>query len=287
MPPTGIKNCSPRKGPKRSIKSAPGRPARRPRRLPAIQRGGPGRAPRRRARRPRRPPVLRPRPGRLPGAHASGGRIGGGDRHDETTDEDAAERQASETESGQGSPRSPARQDGPRRGRERRPSGAGPGRRGGRGLPRDRAQGAGAGPFAGRPARPRGTETASETVVVLDFGSQFAQLIARRVRELDVYSELLPHDTPFAELERRGARAIILSGGPNSVYDDGAPRPDPAIWSGRIPVLGHLLRRPADGPRARRRRHRRRPPRIRAGQRDDHVRRRPVRRVSSASSRSG
>jgi GMP synthase (glutamine-hydrolysing) len=75
-------------------------------------------------------------------------------------------------------------------------------------------------------------------VVVLDFGSQFAQLIARRVRELDVYSELLPHDTPYAELERRGARAIILSGGPNSVYDDGAPKPDPAVWSGRIPVLG-------------------------------------------------
>ncbi len=77
-----------------------------------------------------------------------------------------------------------------------------------------------------------------ETVVVLDFGSQFAQLIARRVRELDVYSELLPHDTPYAELERRGARAIILSGSPHSVYDPGAPRPDPAIWSGRIPVLG-------------------------------------------------
>jgi GMP synthase (glutamine-hydrolysing) len=82
------------------------------------------------------------------------------------------------------------------------------------------------------------TETASGTVVVLDFGSQFAQLIARRVRELDVYSEVLPHDTPMDELERRGARAIILSGGWNSVYDDDAPRPDPAIWSGRIPVLG-------------------------------------------------
>ncbi len=75
-------------------------------------------------------------------------------------------------------------------------------------------------------------------VVVLDFGSQFAQLIARRVRELDVYSELLPYDTPYDELERRGARAIILSGGPNSVYDEGAPRPDPAVWTGRIPVLG-------------------------------------------------
>jgi GMP synthase (glutamine-hydrolysing) len=77
-----------------------------------------------------------------------------------------------------------------------------------------------------------------DTVVVLDFGSQFAQLIARRVRELNVYSELLPHDTPMAELERRGARAVILSGGPSSVYDADAPRADPAIWSGRIPVLG-------------------------------------------------
>ena len=77
-----------------------------------------------------------------------------------------------------------------------------------------------------------------DTVVVLDFGSQFAQLIARRVRELNVYSELLPHDTPMAELERRGARAVILSGGPSSVYDEGAPKADPALWSGRIPVLG-------------------------------------------------
>jgi GMP synthase (glutamine-hydrolysing) len=82
-----------------------------------------------------------------------------------------------------------------------------------------------------RPAEP-------DTVVVLDFGSQFAQLIARRVRELNVYSELLPHDTPWAEIERRHPKAIILSGSPNSVYDDGAPRPDPAIWRGRIPVLG-------------------------------------------------
>ncbi len=75
-------------------------------------------------------------------------------------------------------------------------------------------------------------------VAVLDFGSQFAQLIARRVRELNVYSELLPHDTPLAELEARGVRAIILSGGPMSVYDAGAPKPDSSIWSGRLPVLG-------------------------------------------------
>ncbi|MGP1675168.1 MAG: glutamine-hydrolyzing GMP synthase, partial [Candidatus Limnocylindrales bacterium] len=93
------------------------------------------------------------------------------------------------------------------------------------------------------PAPDRVSDAAAATtptgpVVILDFGSQFAQLIARRVRELDVYSELLPHDTPFAELERRGTRAIILSGGPNSVYDADAPMPDRAIWSGRIPVLG-------------------------------------------------
>ncbi|MEO5963929.1 MAG: glutamine-hydrolyzing GMP synthase, partial [Candidatus Limnocylindrales bacterium] len=75
-------------------------------------------------------------------------------------------------------------------------------------------------------------------VAVLDFGSQFAQLIARRVRELNVYSELLPHDTPLAELEARGVRAIILSGGPMSVYDEGAPKPDASIWTGRVPVLG-------------------------------------------------
>ncbi|HEX5450862.1 MAG TPA: glutamine-hydrolyzing GMP synthase [Candidatus Limnocylindrales bacterium] len=74
--------------------------------------------------------------------------------------------------------------------------------------------------------------------MVLDFGGQTAQLIARRVRELHVYSELLPHDTPLAELERRGARAVILSGGPASVYDPGAPRADPALWTGRLPVLG-------------------------------------------------
>jgi GMP synthase (glutamine-hydrolysing) len=77
-----------------------------------------------------------------------------------------------------------------------------------------------------------------DTVVILDFGSQFAQLIARRVRELNVYSELLPHDTPWAEIERRRPKAIILSGGPSSVYDEGAPYPDPAIWAGGIPVLG-------------------------------------------------
>ncbi|MGC8634386.1 MAG: glutamine-hydrolyzing GMP synthase [Candidatus Limnocylindrales bacterium] len=77
-----------------------------------------------------------------------------------------------------------------------------------------------------------------DTVIVLDFGSQYAQLIARRVRELHVYSELLPFDTPWAEIARRQPRAIILSGGPGSVYDEGAPRPDPALWTAGVPLLG-------------------------------------------------
>jgi GMP synthase (glutamine-hydrolysing) len=88
------------------------------------------------------------------------------------------------------------------------------------------------------PDRPALTPAEPDTVVILDFGSQFAQLIARRVRELNVYSELLPHDTPWAEIERRHPKAIILSGGPSSVYDVDAPQADPALWSGRIPVLG-------------------------------------------------
>jgi GMP synthase (glutamine-hydrolysing) len=83
-----------------------------------------------------------------------------------------------------------------------------------------------------------GIEPGPDTVLVLDFGSQYAQLIARRVRELNVYSELLPHDTPWAEIARRRPKALILSGGPASVYDEAAPRADPAIWSGSIPVLG-------------------------------------------------
>ena len=84
---------------------------------------------------------------------------------------------------------------------------------------------------ADRPAEP-------DSVVVLDFGSQFAQLIARRIRELNVYSELIPFDTPWEEIERRKPKAIVLSGSPNSVYDAGAPHPDHGIWTGRIPVLG-------------------------------------------------
>jgi GMP synthase (glutamine-hydrolysing) len=82
-------------------------------------------------------------------------------------------------------------------------------------------------PAEDRSAEPPAADAGPDTVIVLDFGSQYAQLIARRVRELNVYSELLPFDTPFAEIRRRRPRAVILSGGPSSVYDEGAPRPDP------------------------------------------------------------
>ena len=77
-----------------------------------------------------------------------------------------------------------------------------------------------------------------DTVVVLDFGSQYSRLIARRVRELNVYSELLPFDTPWTEIAARKPGAVILSGGPASVYEDGSPHPDPAIWTGGVPILG-------------------------------------------------
>lgn len=77
-----------------------------------------------------------------------------------------------------------------------------------------------------------------ETIAVLDFGSQTAQLIARRIREQHVHSELLAPETPAAELKRRGIKGIVLSGGPASVYVDGAPDCDPEIFKLGVPVLG-------------------------------------------------
>jgi len=75
-------------------------------------------------------------------------------------------------------------------------------------------------------------------VIVIDFGAQYAQLIARRVRELHVYSEIVGYTVTADELQRRGARAIILSGGPKSVYVEGAPTIDPAIFTMGLPILG-------------------------------------------------
>ena len=77
-----------------------------------------------------------------------------------------------------------------------------------------------------------------ETVLVVDFGAQYAQLIARRVRELNVYSEIVPHRITAEEVIRRQPAAIILSGGPKSVHVDGAPALDPAIYELGIPILG-------------------------------------------------
>src|ERR1700689_5983082 len=76
------------------------------------------------------------------------------------------------------------------------------------------------------------------TVLVVDFGAQYAQLIARRVREARVYSEIVPHTMAVVEIVARGPSAIILSGGPESIYSDGAPQADPALFSTGIPVLG-------------------------------------------------
>ncbi len=76
------------------------------------------------------------------------------------------------------------------------------------------------------------------TVLVVDFGAQYAQLIARRVREAHVYSEIVPHTLSAGEILEREPAALILSGGPSSVYAPGAPRVDPALLTAGIPVMG-------------------------------------------------
>jgi GMP synthase (glutamine-hydrolysing) len=77
-----------------------------------------------------------------------------------------------------------------------------------------------------------------ETIVVLDFGSQYSMLIARRVRECHVYCELVPYDTPWEKIASLNPRGLILSGGPASVYDSGAPLPLPYIYESHMPVMG-------------------------------------------------
>jgi GMP synthase (glutamine-hydrolysing) len=82
------------------------------------------------------------------------------------------------------------------------------------------------------------TDPTTDLVLVVDYGAQYAQLIARRVREARVYSEIVPHDTPVAELLARRPKAIILSGGPASVYADGAPQAPADLITAGVPVLG-------------------------------------------------
>ncbi|WP_232678882.1 glutamine-hydrolyzing GMP synthase [Nocardioides sp. R-C-SC26] len=77
-----------------------------------------------------------------------------------------------------------------------------------------------------------------DLVLVVDFGAQYAQLIARRVREARVYSEIVPHHLPVEQMLAMGPKAIVLSGGPSSVYEDGAPGIDQAIFEAGVPVFG-------------------------------------------------
>ena len=77
-----------------------------------------------------------------------------------------------------------------------------------------------------------------ERILILDFGSQYAQLIARRVRELNVYCEIVRHDIPWKNVLERKPSGLIFSGGPKSVYEDGAPRCEKELLKGEIPVLG-------------------------------------------------
>src|SRR5438067_803710 len=77
-----------------------------------------------------------------------------------------------------------------------------------------------------------------DTVLVVDFGAQYAQLIARRVREAHVYSEIVPRDMPVSEMLARRPKGIIFSGGPKSVHVEGAPSVDDAVYDTGVPILG-------------------------------------------------
>ncbi|GAA3633107.1 glutamine-hydrolyzing GMP synthase [Lactobacillus hamsteri] len=77
-----------------------------------------------------------------------------------------------------------------------------------------------------------------DKIIVLDFGSQYNQLITRRIRDFGIYSELLPHDLDIEKIKKIAPKGIIFSGGPNSVYDDGALKVDPEIFKLGIPILG-------------------------------------------------
>jgi GMP synthase (glutamine-hydrolysing) len=85
---------------------------------------------------------------------------------------------------------------------------------------------------------PASTEAPTPLVLVVDFGAQYAQLIARRVREAHVYSEIVPHSMPVAEMLAKKPAALILSGGPSSIYEEGAPRVERALLDSGVPVLG-------------------------------------------------
>ncbi len=82
------------------------------------------------------------------------------------------------------------------------------------------------------------TDIPEERILILDYGSQYTQLIARRIRELNVYAEIIPYHYPVEEIKKEKPSAIILSGGPSSIFDDGAPQVSKDIFKLGIPVLG-------------------------------------------------
>ncbi|MGH2379388.1 MAG: glutamine-hydrolyzing GMP synthase [Candidatus Limnocylindria bacterium] len=99
---------------------------------------------------------------------------------------------------------------------------------------------------------PRPETVTRPTIAILDYGSQYTQLIARRVRESRVYCEIFPHDVTPEQLAAKGVVGVILSGGPSSVYEPNAPGVDPQVIDGRLPVLGicygmHLMARALGG----------------------------------------
>ena len=77
-----------------------------------------------------------------------------------------------------------------------------------------------------------------EMIIILDFGGQYNQLIARRVREHHVYCEIMPWNKPIEEIKAKNPKGIIFTGGPNSVYDEKSPHCDPEIFELGVPVLG-------------------------------------------------
>ena len=85
------------------------------------------------------------------------------------------------------------------------------------------------------------SQSRSSSVLVVDFGAQYAQLIARRVREAHVFSEIVQHSISAADVAAKQPGAIIFSGGPKSVYEPGAHDIDQVPWLGSVPVLGVLF----------------------------------------------
>ena len=75
-------------------------------------------------------------------------------------------------------------------------------------------------------------------IIILDFGSQYTQLIARRIRELNIFSEILPYNVSIEEIKKHNPKGIIFSGGPASVYEPNAPKPNPEVFKLGVPILG-------------------------------------------------